>query len=394
MYEKATHAEKRVSFDGIYDLKKVNDLYDGIRIITMDEFLRKEGLTGKLADLSSGSKVDVPYNGITDWSTMHKKSLWEFLDQVGEKPMWSPDECMVLIPQEKKDTKSFLANMTKLQVLLNDLTSGSNGHVPEPADYVGKSPQINAPPRDRVGEFLAGRKDMCTYDERIHNAKLLYFKTDVGSSPRSLLSFPFYTFIFFEDYKDDMWLKRLIRDRIRYKDELMCAAARVIDAVQERAQGDSKVQSFDSFNTRRGSGYTDQGKSISFEEFIKQTDNKILEGRTVYIGVNKQNKSFFDPLKKKFDLTFLEDYVHLLPGIDQFYYPLVDQLVEAKGMDHFPMFVSYVDRIRGYDSFDKSSKQRMEYYYGTTEKQYYPLSQPLSTQEFPSGWRHINFSLK
>jgi len=282
--------------------------------------------------------------------------------------------------KERMQAKSYLENMAALEEQLNDLTSGKSGHVPEPADYAGSPVDVNAPARDRLGEFLAGRNEKCMYNEQIHNAKLVYIKLDDASSPDqsiylSPLSRPFYSFIFFENWKDDLWMKRLMRDGLRYKDDLICAAGRVTKELDAEAKSKSGLDSYSSFSMPRGSNSATQ-HNISPEEFKKQTDNKISEGETVYISAATQNMSIFDSLKKNFDVRSLQDYVHLFPDMEPIYYPLVDQLVAAKAMKHFPGFSSYSGRLHAYYSGLKQSKEMISFYYDTTSKQFFSLNQP------------------
>lgn len=61
----------------------------------------------------------------------------------------------------------------------------------------------------------------------------------------------FCVFLFFEDWKQDLWMKRFVRDHVRCIDELPCAAARVVHALRERGQqrGKGKILSGGAFNT-------------------------------------------------------------------------------------------------------------------------------------------------
>ena len=63
----------------------------------------------------------------------------------------------------------------------------------------------------------------------------------------------FYALLFFEDWRHDLWVKRFVRDHIRYVDELQCAAARIVRDLREKARenGDPNGE-FDTFHIRRG----------------------------------------------------------------------------------------------------------------------------------------------
>ena len=53
-----------------------------------------------------------------------------------------------------------------------------------------------------------------------------------------------------QDWKDDLWMKRFVRDHVRYIDEIQCAAARVVAAVRRRAR--ERAKSVDSSYSGRG----------------------------------------------------------------------------------------------------------------------------------------------
>lgn len=44
-----------------------------------------------------------------------------------------------------------------------------------------------------------------------------------------------YAFLFFENWKQDLWYKQFVCNHLRYRDELHCAAAIIIEAIQTRA---------------------------------------------------------------------------------------------------------------------------------------------------------------
>lgn len=46
----------------------------------------------------------------------------------------------------------------------------------------------------------------------------------------------FYDLLFFEDWKQDLWTRRFVRDYLRYIDEIPCAAARVVEAVKQKSR--------------------------------------------------------------------------------------------------------------------------------------------------------------
>jgi hypothetical protein len=65
----------------------------------------------------------------------------------------------------------------------------------------------------------------------------------------------FYAFLFMEDWREDLWMKRFMRDHVRYTDEIQCAAARIVHAMREYVrskEGSDSKGEFDTFHVRRG----------------------------------------------------------------------------------------------------------------------------------------------
>ena len=122
----------------------------------------------------------------------------------------------------------------------------------------------------------------------------------------------------------------------------MCAGARVVEAVRERAR--DKGGLFDTIHVRRGgeqstcnprhaifltlwlqlihpvpSIFTDfQYKKTRLEakELIKKSKDRLAEGGVLYIATDERDKSFFEPFREHYDIVFLDDFKHLLKGIN------------------------------------------------------------------------------
>lgn len=62
----------------------------------------------------------------------------------------------------------------------------------------------------------------------------------------------FYAFAYFNDKKQRSFYRRLVRDVVRYKDEIQCAAARVVDAIRERSRSLGFGGAYYALHVRRG----------------------------------------------------------------------------------------------------------------------------------------------
>jgi GDP-fucose protein O-fucosyltransferase len=161
---------------------------------------------------------------------------------------------------------------------------------------------------------------------------------------------------------------------------------------------------FDSFHIRRGD-FQYKDTRISAEEIYANTKDKLIANSTIFVATDERDKSFFDPLKKHYNLFFLDDFMHLLEGVNTNYYGMIDQLVASRGrVFHgcwFSTFTGFINRMRGYRSVkDKLPGHEdgvlpTSFYYTPTSRrdalqQYVPLSNSYFAREFPSSWRGID----
>ena len=181
----------------------------------------------------------------------------------------------------------------------------------------------------------------------------------------------------------------------------MCAAARVVQAVRERAK--DKGGLFDSIHVRRGD-FQYKKTRLEASELIKKSKDNLTEGGLVYVATDERDKSFFDPFKEHYEIVFLDDFKHLLPGINTNFYGMLDQLVASKGRVFYGTWWStlsgYINRMRGYyiakHKLDGYLDGTMPSYYffpdekSTQMQKYHPVKKPIYMREFPTSWRDID----
>ena len=283
--------------------------------------------------------------------------------------------------------------------------------LPDPFSLTGKPTPVTAPAIDRLRENVASREELCIYDEELQNADVVHFSTDIGA--RMLIHF--YGFAFFEDWKQDLWSKRFVRDHIRYNDEIMCAASRIIQAINDRAiqrnpnmkqqqqKGGDGGRHFDAMHIRRGDFQFKETK-ISGEEMYSISTEHLTPHKTVYIATDEKNRNFFQKFDENYDIVYLDDFKHLIPDINVNYYGMVEQIVCAHSDvfygTWFSTFSGYINRIRGY----LSTKYKHDGYKDGTLKswyfvpefrryemiKYHVFRKPFYMREFPTSWRDID----
>lgn len=114
-----------------------------------------------------------------------------------------------------------------------------------------------------------------------------------------------------------------MRDHIRYVDEIVCAAARIVKAVRERAKRKSasnKNGEYDSMHVRRGD-FQYKNVKVGIDKIYAESKEALKDHGTIYIATDEKKKDFFLPLKaQQYDVTFLDDYKDLIQGVNPSYY--------------------------------------------------------------------------
>lgn len=128
--------------------------------------------------------------------------LKEWLRNVTLTPLWSPSRCLAVFPASGEH-----ADSVALQQMLGHIwqqNSNNNFHkevldVPLPVD---------ATTMERMQESLVGRRELCLYDEEMQAAPVIHFMCNHKMNVRMLVHF--YAFLFFEDWREDLWMKRYV----------------------------------------------------------------------------------------------------------------------------------------------------------------------------------------
>ena len=173
------------------------------------------------------------------WDDHNKPSSYnKFLAEVGVNPHWDPMTCIAAIPSgtgaeaidelrrahadmmaEKGGRKrpSLEASASSFSFSSFAPRSRCPSHVAASVsarvgqEFEGKPTAVDAPLEERMRELLADRDALCLYDQKLQRARVLHFPAEKGSR----LLTHFYAFVFFADWKADLWSKRFVRDHLR-----------------------------------------------------------------------------------------------------------------------------------------------------------------------------------
>jgi hypothetical protein len=284
------------SFADFFPMEELARKNDGLEIISMKEFLETEAMTGNMRHKITG-KVVFPPDNRTDWEGEDVVALKEWLRNATHTPLWAPGTCMAAFPAsgEQKDAETLEAIRTQI---------GKEGRRKD-SNFLDDPPPVDSTITERMRESLAGRSQLCVYDEEMQKEKYVHFMCYHKMRVRMLVHF--YAFLFFEDWREDLWMKRFMRDHVRYTDEIQCAAARVVHAMREHAREHNPTGNpdglFDTFHVRRGDFQFKQTR-ISAEEIYENTKDLLSANVSVFIATDERDKKFFAPLREHYDGTF------------------------------------------------------------------------------------------
>lgn len=234
-HEKGQH----LSFDDFYHLENIAAKNKGFQIISFEDFLKREAMQGNLKDPTTGQACFPPQNR-TNWdgalTNFHSAKyganakLWPWLRNCTVPLDFAYTECIAAFPKDGSKANVDSLNTALEEVFQDDQKRRNPSYGLRQQSFDGNPTAVNASVKDRLSEILAHRKSLCVYDEKYQEAKVLHVKGEQTSGTRMLVHF--YAFVFFQDWKQDLWTKRFIRDNFRYKDEIQCAAARIVSEMR------------------------------------------------------------------------------------------------------------------------------------------------------------------
>jgi hypothetical protein len=265
--------------------------------------------------------VQFPPGNRTDWDEINDQDynlLRAYLRNVSVTARWQPGSCLPAFPSSANHQDIDILQGLLLRAKANQ-EQQQDHHSPPATKYDNYNDnntstettgifQVDDPdPLPRLQDTLAGRKELCLYNEELQREPIIHFQMNHQEKLRLLTHF--YAFIFFEDWRDDLWMKRFVRDHLHYRDEIQCAAARVVQKIRhyvyQKTNGRSTI--YDSFHIRRGD-FQFKTTRLDAKEIYENSKNEFTPGTTIYVATDERDKSFFDPLREHYDLLFLDDF--------------------------------------------------------------------------------------
>jgi len=260
----------------------------------------------------------------------------------------------------------------------------------------------------RLKRFTLGRRSPYTYNAQLHEHPVIHFPGNYSGSTRMLVHF--YAWNFFQDPAADRFYKRVMRDRVRYRDEIFCAAAAMVKhLVGEAKKQPGEVTGYAAFHIRRGD-FQFKAVRIPIADVLKHTEDLLRPGQLVYIATDVKDFSEFEPFTSKYDVRFFRPVADAagLHFVDSGEPPSGPEAARVLNLNHigmieqvvcanaevfvgtpFSTFTGYITRLRGY----APDKRNDSFYYMPNRKyamRRSELSSPLWAREFGIAWQGID----
>ena len=247
--------------------------------------------------------------------------------------------------------------------------------------------------------FATDKRRLRPLDAKTAGAPWIHFAANASAGYRIFTHW--YTFFLFDDGPTDAFYKRFGRDRLRYQDDIFCAAGRVSRALALEAARHSKKsggdRAYSAAHVRRGElQYV--SVRISADEWNATLADWVRPKEVLFVLSDETDATWFAPLAAQFRLFFLRDFEDLLADLDD---PnargMVEQLVAAAPNcrtftgTFFSTFSSYVARLRAYydhapDTFFYAAPPAKKRVLHDTVAPHYPFF----NREWPLAWTGID----
>jgi len=243
-----------------------------------------------------------------------------------------------------------------------------------------------------IKKHAAGRTLVDVDRHPSHNATTIHFATDAKRDLRFLTHF--YTFMRWARADLGRAARRVARDELRYRREIQCAAAEVIDLLNEKASG----KNWTAIHVRRGDFQFTEAK-VDANAVLKAVDS-VAQDSVIYVATDERKRDFFAPLAQKYTLVFLDDLAtkgsKLQAALleDPNWAGMVEQLICGASPvflgTWWSTFTGYITRIRGYRGLRPSTFYVLPKYRDAFIKPSRPVGGAAWWREWPTGFEDID----
>eukprot|EP01039_Chlorochromonas_danica_P010999 gene10999-12246_t len=330
--------QNKATIEAYFDFSRLR-AGKGLETMPMEQFLSTIAAPGLLS-------LPLPKND----THLIRKPLWNYLESACETRQWQPGKVFIGF----------------------NITSHESGHILEESqggsEHLGDFQAVDP---KRLDEFSMNKeRKLWPYDNSLNYHRALFFP---GHHENRLLTH-YYSYLFWANPKEEKLVKRIVRDRLRYHDEIFCVASRIIERLLVLQDQPSTISSssmpllprpgslddmdakYVAFHIRRGD-FQQKHTRLPAEEIVALTNHLVPDRkeRIAYIATDEGNRSFFAPFEAEYKAIYFLKDVEGGSGIEEVnpnYVGMIEQVICA-GAHTFigtPLstFTAYITRMRGY----------------------------------------------
>ncbi|OEU11907.1 hypothetical protein FRACYDRAFT_245030 [Fragilariopsis cylindrus CCMP1102] len=215
---------------------------------------------------------------------------------------WGASMCLIVIPDNNTGINSSSSDNTNdntsrykawMEEIKKEQQQQQQLHNQDLHDkYVGHPISVNATPTERIKEIYGPQRQIgfCIYNHAMSKQKYYHMRDDPIIEQRILANW--YDYIFYENYHQDLWMKRFMRDSLRYNNEIQCCAARIIKSIRTISRENNENGIYHSMHIRRTDMIVaykqyniDRNSNDIYTEFINEIPNNSI----VYISTDEKD---------------------------------------------------------------------------------------------------------
>jgi len=165
--------------------------------------------------------------------------------------------------------------------------------------------------------------------------------------------------LYIECDKMNLYVRRFVRDSLRYHDSIFNIAWKMIDKLNRFGGGGG---GWCSAHIRRGD-FQFVDTRLSCKELLEVFKGEISVGKIIYIATDEPDKSFFNLLREYYTIYFWDDIIDM--GIENSnWIGMIEQIIASHGEIFYGTYLStfthYIIRMRGYLKKEKNRYIRGE----------------------------------
>ena len=157
----------RFTFKKFFYFDSIAKEHPAVDVITMDEFLEREVMNGHILD-QDGQPAFPPGNR-TVWEghVRDAAAFWHWWRNVTDAPKWDFSNCVVGIASQPGPEGEMEMNDLRKNGIPHDNQDTIHEFLNNP------TPVDAADPKDRLREMLGTRRDVCIYNDKQQNSKVM-----------------------------------------------------------------------------------------------------------------------------------------------------------------------------------------------------------------------------